>query len=178
MGMIATASHSFRVDSLNVSSARSFVIDAEQASLPQPVYQYPFLQLAETTLAVNLSGMALHLIDLTELHCDRKIASPRIIQQPAEAIKKARLKINHARQSFFEIVDQSWKSILEERSNPLQLLTQVSEVSNSLVQTSRTIVNTLFPFCGLTVADKSHPINKIWRDFHTASQHSLFRNSL
>src|SRR5215831_8459595 len=58
IGMIATASHSFRVDDLDVPRNRCFQIDSANCFLDLPIYKYPFLQFAETTLAVNNSGMA------------------------------------------------------------------------------------------------------------------------
>ena len=56
MGMAATGSHAFEVRQVAVPAVRRFHIEARRATLPDLVYQYPFLQLAEATLAVNLSG--------------------------------------------------------------------------------------------------------------------------
>lgn len=52
IGMIATASHSFEVKQLWVPEERVFTIDREQRFHHHPVYRFPFLQFAETTLAV------------------------------------------------------------------------------------------------------------------------------
>src|SRR5687767_13594260 len=57
MGMIATGSHSIEIKNAIVPFDRTFIIKPEHATLKGPIFQYPFLQLAETTLAVNLSGM-------------------------------------------------------------------------------------------------------------------------
>ncbi len=66
IGMIATASHSFEVRNQKLPANRRFTIDGAHAHLSQPIYRYPFLQLAETTLAVNSSGMAARFIGLYE----------------------------------------------------------------------------------------------------------------
>ena len=66
MGLKATASHSFEVKDLTVGKERMFIIDAEHCTVQQPLFQYPFLQLAETTIAVNSLGMAEHFLD--EVH--------------------------------------------------------------------------------------------------------------
>jgi alkylation response protein AidB-like acyl-CoA dehydrogenase len=66
MGMVATGSHSFQVKNLEVPADRSFKIDAGYTTVDGELYKYPFLQLAYATLAVNLSGMAIHFTDLCE----------------------------------------------------------------------------------------------------------------
>ncbi|MEJ0030208.1 MAG: hypothetical protein WDO15_07490 [Bacteroidota bacterium] len=95
--------------------------------------RYPFLQLAETTLAVNLSGMALRFIELSGIKTN-----------PLDSYRK----------NFFEHPG--------------------SETSHALVKASRDIVNEIYPSLGLSAADKSTEINRVWRNFHTAAQHSLF----
>ncbi len=64
--MIATASYSFEVKKLRIGKDRCFEINNKKALLSHPVYQYPFLQFAEATLAVNSSGMGMCFLDLCE----------------------------------------------------------------------------------------------------------------
>ena len=64
MGMIATGSHTIEIKNIFVPFDRTFIIQPAHATLKDPIFQYPFLQLAETTLAVNLSGMAYRFFDL------------------------------------------------------------------------------------------------------------------
>lgn len=63
-GMIATASHSFSVSNVTVPKDRCFMIHPSAAKLNDPVYRYPFLQLAETTLVANVSGMTIRFLEL------------------------------------------------------------------------------------------------------------------
>ncbi len=67
MGMIATGSHDFEVKPILLDHNRCFTIDREHAVIKRTLYQFPFLQLAEVTLAANLSGMAVRFLDLTKL---------------------------------------------------------------------------------------------------------------
>lgn len=134
MGMVATGSNSFDVKDQLVGTERQFIIRPENAVLKDDIYQYPFLQLAETTLAVNISGMALRFIELSGT--------------PTNPLDQYRKK-------FFDHPD--------------------SESSHALVKASREIVNTLYSQLGLGAADKDTEVNRIWRDLHTAAQHSLFQ---
>jgi alkylation response protein AidB-like acyl-CoA dehydrogenase len=122
MGMIATGSHSFEVKDQVVAKDRMFLIARE-----------PFLELADTTLAVNISGMALRFIELSGSKAGT---------------------LDHYREKFFLRPDR--------------------EASLALVKTSRDIVNDLYWQCGLSAANKDTEINRVWRNFHTAAQHSLF----
>jgi alkylation response protein AidB-like acyl-CoA dehydrogenase len=156
MGMVATASHSFDIESLQVPSQRRFIIEPSRAVLPDIVYQYPFLQLAETTLAVNLSGLASRFIDLCES-------------------TYARQTLDSYRRALFNTVDMSWQMLADKSSISETVLLDVSKVSHDLVRISRDIINWLNPLQGLKAADKTTEINRVWRNFHTAAQHSLFK---
>lgn len=166
MGMIATGSHSFEVNHLQVPHNRAFIIDAQHAVLNDPIYKYPFLQLAETTLAVNISGMAIRFIDLAE-----EINNSGLQAQTIQDIKQ---ELQVLRQSFYNHAEESWSKLIAENKIPESDLTSVSDVSHTLVQSSRAIVNTLYPLCGLRAAAVDSEINRVWRNFHTAGQHALF----
>lgn len=51
---------------------------------------------------------------------------------------------------------------------------RLREASQALVQAARRAVGDIYPYCGLRAAQQDSDINRVWRDFHTASQHALF----
>jgi alkylation response protein AidB-like acyl-CoA dehydrogenase len=169
MGMVATGSHSFEIRDLPVLPARSFSIDPARATLPHPVYQFPFLQLAETTLAVNSSGMAIRFIDLCQTLFEQKA------KQNTKELHHARRKMNELRQVFFAAASAAWETLIINRRIPDLLLAEISEVSRLLAHTSRHLVTELYPMCGLEAANRLTEINRVWRNIHTAGQHALFR---
>lgn len=177
MGMIATGSHAFEVRNVAVPANRCFTIAPEHAQLPGPIYQYPFLQLAETTLAVNLSGMAIRFTDLCEALGQRK-AQDRPTSCLLQLAADAQRQLNQQRQLFYEAAIASWETLLQKETIPDPLLEQVSAASKALVRHCRQWVNTLFPYCGLEAVDKKGELNRIWRNFHTAGQHALFSPEL
>jgi alkylation response protein AidB-like acyl-CoA dehydrogenase len=147
MGIIGTGSHSLEVKDQFVPSDRCFVIDASHTKLADDIYQYPFLQLAETTLAVNISGLASRFLDLAS---------------EFTSTNEARKNLDERRLTFF---------------NSIEDLSNISSLSHQLVRTSRDVVNLLYPLCGLRAADVSTEINRVWRNLHTAAQHAMFRIS-
>jgi indole-3-acetate monooxygenase len=169
MGMIATGSHSFEVNNVSVPSDRAFVIRPDQATSDNIIFQHPFLQLAETTLAVNISGMAFRFVELCETLLSKKHS-----HYFSEKIADIQFKLNETRDEFYEKCDNAWSVLREGRCIPDFTLHEVSRLSHQLVDASRAAVNALYAMCGLGAADTRTEINRVWRNFHTAAQHSLF----
>jgi len=173
IGMIATGSDAYEINDVYVDSNRCFKIDAGAAVIEALLYQYPFFQLAEATLAANLSGMAVHFIDLCEHAFKNKATNIRRVNAANvkvmdDALQTAAALLNQARAAFFEAVDASWQQPEDEN-----LLKAVSHASRVLAKVSRECVDELFPYCGLTAASPDTEINRVWRDLHTAGQHAL-----
>ncbi|MET0637994.1 MAG: acyl-CoA dehydrogenase [Chitinophagaceae bacterium] len=167
MGMVATGSYSFEVSKLQVGKERCFEINNQSAFLQLPVYQYPFLQFAEATLAVNSSGMAIGFLDL----CEQVITAGAGYTYPS--VTDARERLQQARQLFYEAVQSSWKELELRNSVAVEILHQVSRTSRALAAIARQVVDELYPFCGMIAADPASEINRVWRNLHTASQHNL-----
>jgi len=171
MGMVATGSHSFKIENLRVNKERSFKIDPGFATTKQRLYQYPFLQLAEATLAANIAGMAIHFIDLAEIIIEQRIALHKytLLQKNLllDKLNSIKADLDTLRNAFYDAVDASWQ---KDDEGSLQ---QVSKLSRQLARQARIYADDLYPYCGLQAASPDTEINRVWRDLHTASQHSL-----
>ena len=172
MGMVATGSHTFYVQNLYLPPTRSFEIDARNARITLPVYQYPFYQLAEVTLAVNFSGMAQQFIDVCgEIFSRRSHAGKTTPwDQHADAVRM----LLQTRTDFYDAVVASWSYCSRMTPIPDVVLREVSNTSRALYKTSLTLVSKLYPFAGMAAADPRTEINRVWRNLFTASQHTLF----
>ena len=173
IGMIATGSDAYRVNNLYVRNSRCFKIEADAAMINSPLYTYPFMQLAEATLAANLAGMAVNFIDLCGPAFQNKATNLRRVNQAniavmEEALLSATTLLDQSRLSFFEAVEASWQQPANE-----VLLKDVSINSRVLAKIARECVDELYPYCGLLAASPDTEINRVWRDIHTASQHAL-----
>ena len=177
LGLHATAGFSFSVKDLPVPFTRAFIIDPANAVLKNPVYTYPFLQLAETTIAANLAGMCHYFIDLAEEIFINKITSNErskaIRNKGLELINLALVEMEEMRKNFYEALDRSW--ILHTSTNQITTceLSEVSEKSKLLAKNCRKLVNDIYPYCGMDAAKTDTAINQVWRNINTASQHSL-----
>ncbi|MBS7566655.1 acyl-CoA dehydrogenase [Mucilaginibacter sp. Bleaf8] len=177
VGMMGTGSHAFNIHNVEVNTNRSFKIAANAAVVDAPLYQYPFLQLAEATLAANLSGMAMHFVDLCEDVFQQKLQQPKLtgMQKTVlqDTLRDVKDNLQAMRDSFYQAVDASWQALPDQQLNEDSLLKAVSRTSRLLAQLSRESVDLLYPYCGLQAASPDTEINQVWRDLHTASQHSL-----
>jgi len=171
VGMMGTGSDAFRVTDLEINADCCFKIDPKAAVVEGSLYQYPFLQLAEATLAANISGIAIHFMDLCAEIFKEKLGQDKYSDAQKNILKETLTRLQDeleiARSEFYKAVDRSWN-----RDND-QALDSVSSTSRKLAKTARECVDQLYPYCGLQAANPESEINKTWRDIHTASQHSL-----
>ncbi|MDB5025240.1 MAG: Acyl-CoA dehydrogenase [Mucilaginibacter sp.] len=177
IGMVATGSDAFEIKNLAVESSRQFKIDPLAAVVSGRLYQYPFLQLAEATLAVNLSGIAIHFMDLCEDVFNEKMKQPRLTSEQKNflinELNRSKNDINLLRKDFYQAIDHSWIAMENDNAVSAGQLSGVSFTSRNLARLSRESVDRLYPLCGLIAASTATEINRAWRDLHTASQHAL-----
>jgi len=167
MGLVATGSHTFRVQDLWVPATRSFIIDAALSRLDHPVYHYPFLQFAEATLGVNYCGMSLQFLAL---------AGNILLSNKNSALHRlhhaATTKILAERERFYKAIEASMRQE-SSKTEESALMHQVSQACRALVTVCREAVAAVYPYCGMAGADTQTALNRVWRDLHTASQHAL-----
>jgi len=175
-GLVATGSHAFEVEDVDIPENRIFQIN-DNIQFENPIFYYPFLQLAETTLTVNNSGMALHFIELAEQYFFQRTGIKRYSEEQIVFFQNELIRLKSdfytIRELFFTAVEQSWDQLINQQKIDQSLLDKISKYSRQLSHTSRKTVDTLYPYCGLEAAKKESELNRVWRDIHTASQHSL-----
>ncbi|WP_373552294.1 acyl-CoA dehydrogenase [Haliscomenobacter sp.] len=177
MGMIATGSHAFQVENLWVPLNRCFDINPAKAQLPDLVYQYPFLQFAEATLAVNILGISLHLQELIAVAFWKRDAYREYSEKQRSyfqrVFEKQNDKVKDLKRSFYDSIEASWSELEINRKITPSTLKKISQLSRKLTQVCRETNAKLYPFAGLEAAKSHSEINRVWRDFNTVSQHAL-----
>lgn len=177
MGMIATGSHAFEVKAKTIPLNRSFEVLPEQTTLPDPVFKYPFLQLAEATLVANILGITLHFIDLVDdcfwIRNEKRKYDTLHLNHYKELRANALQDILNLKMEFYHIIEKSWEQLVAKHKIAEDTLTSISEISRSLAATCRESSSKLHPFAGLEAAKRHTEINRVWRDMNTVSQHAL-----
>jgi hypothetical protein len=76
---------------------------------------------------------------------------------------------------MYALLDQAWAQAEGKDGSVDEALdAQLRQASMALVLAARKAVGEIYPYCGLRAAQEDSEINRVWRDFHTASQHALF----
>lgn len=169
IGLVATASHSFEVKNLKVDKSRTFDSN-EPPVVTNGLYHFPFMQLAECTLAANMLGMGQHFMELIYPMIREKYANDATANDKYEVMSN---KLQTARQKLYYGVDMAWQVCNANKDVSQSMLYKVSAASYNCISVVKDCVSMLFPYSGLRGADKATELNRVWRDIQTAGQHSL-----
>lgn len=161
LGLRATSSQDMVVREAFVPAERSFSLDHPFPHATGALYHYPFLQQAEAVLSVTLLGMTRHFLDLFAERILPRFAAKDRWEAAGETLAEGRV-------AFYETVSASW-------ANPADpaLLYAVGEVARSVAATALRCTDELYPYGGMEMMRMGADINRVWRDIHTASQHTL-----
>jgi alkylation response protein AidB-like acyl-CoA dehydrogenase len=179
MGLRATASDAYRVRGAWVPADHGFVIDPACAREEGPLYRFPFLAFAYVTLAANVAGMGAHFVALaraaTEGRRDRFGDGGALMDAPGvrvrfDAVDAGLLDV---RGRFYALLDETWSRVVAGAPVDTSQADALQAVAQEWVDATRRAVDALYPYCGLQAAREDSLLNRVWRDFHTASQHAL-----
>jgi alkylation response protein AidB-like acyl-CoA dehydrogenase len=178
VGMRASASHSYRIDGQWLHRDHGFTISPATATAEGPLYRFPFYSLAFVTLAANMAGMAAHFLQLARPAISRgkhSMTGLPLLEAPGVAALLAAREhaFTAARAQFYAALDRAWARVAAGAQLGAADVAGLQAASLALVAVSRQAVDELYPCCGLYAAHEASDINRVWRDFHTASQHSL-----
>jgi alkylation response protein AidB-like acyl-CoA dehydrogenase len=180
IGLRATASHAYRVLDRWVHADHGFEIDPARAKEQGPLYRFPFLAFAFVTLAANVAGMAHHFVELAGeciAHRRNRFSGhgEPLIEVPAvrALLDGTRASLEEVRGRFYARLDATWAQVAAGAPVSIDDAAQMQALAMAWVTASRRAMDVLYPYCGLYAAREDAPINRVWRDFHTASQHAL-----
>lgn len=175
IGLRATTSCAFSVQDVAVSADHAFIIDTACATAQGPLYRFPFMALAFVTLSACVLGMARHFVALAQPFTQRHIPFLEGPSQASQALwQSGHDAIEQLRGVFYAELDQAWATVQQGAPLDSGMETRLVQISQALVKQCRDTVDQLYPCCGLHAADPRTDINRVWRDFHTASQHALW----
>lgn len=160
MGLKATATHSFKLQEVLVPKTHAFLYNTFY--LPQPIFKIPFTVFADVTLFANYLGMATHFYDEAS-----NIVSKEHTQQLQTVLQQS----NQQLYTFANTIDaytNNQTPITETYINTIHTTT-----SNLVTQLTTAII-TLYPKLGIKACSEPHMLNRIFRDYFTATQHHNF----
>ena len=175
IGLRATTSCAFSLQQVRVSGDHAFVIDTAHATASGPLYRFPFMALAFVTLSACVLGMARHFLALAKPFTHRRIPLLDGPSAPSQALwQTSHDALDTHRSGFYAALDQAWQMSVKGQPMDSDQEARLVDICLALVRQCREAVDGLYPCCGLQAADPRTEINRVWRDFHTASQHALW----
>jgi len=129
---------------------------------PQDIFKIPFSVFADLTLWVNYLGMAEHFLEeasaIKSVNTSKKLAESldlhgQKIIKSAEIIEDKIAKGEGVTEDLIEEIHNSASSSVE-------------DISQKIIE--------IYPYLGIKASQTNHPLNQIFRDYFTATQHHIF----
>ncbi|MBM1104990.1 acyl-CoA dehydrogenase [Aurantibacter crassamenti] len=160
MGLVATVTHSFEVNDVKIDRKYSFQYN--EVYLSQPIFKIPFSLFVDITLWVNYLGMVEHFLEESQ---------PFLSDKKLQSLKTA---ISYANQKIFHFSEEIENTIQEQKCFTKEYMQKVHSCAvDSVSDFSRALIE-VYPNLGIKACRKEHPLNQIFRDYFTATQHHVF----
>lgn len=160
MGLKATVTHSFEVKNVWAHEASSFIYN--EFYLPQAIFKIHFALFADMTLWANYVGMAQHFLELVLPLTTENQRAPM-----ADLVQNTTTRIKDLAR---EIEEKTVLSIPMEEAFRDKVH---REAAASVAQMTHEMIS-LFPYLGVKASRENEPLNQVFKDFFTATQHHIF----
>ncbi|WP_373231883.1 acyl-CoA dehydrogenase [Cohnella sp.] len=176
-GLKATESHSISVKKAFVPTERTFNI----MSVPHyddPIFRYPFLPFAQTSFTAVCLGICRHFLEEARSFAALRQEEwtqtrPLRIAALLHILEEQEAYFEAAASRFYETVERTWADFVSSGQLPEQDEREVGRCSQEAASVSLSCAHAIFPQLGMAALMEDSLINRIWRDLHTVTQHSV-----
>lgn len=177
-GLKGTSSHTIRVTDQFVPHERMFSVFENQNSHGDFVHTFPFMMFSEASFAAISLGIGKHYLEEVHVFLEKNKANWKKGSHDWYTFLKDKLHAEEARwkianDHFHDIVESSWKQHMEGENLSEELHQQFSTIAKRSATTAVYCANNLFRYIGMQAVMEQHTLNQIWRDLHTAAQHTF-----
>jgi len=181
-GMKATSSHTIHVEGAFVPAAYRFDVTGPHFHFDHPVYHYPFVPFAAANIATTAIGVAKHFFEAAREHVESKKAAwkkegSNRYDHVNKVLEENEARFQKERRKFYQAVEKSWDAHLTGGSLDDKDMEIISTRSKIVADAAVSGVQKLYRYLGMDIVTESHPLNRIYRDLMTASQHGLLVDS-
>jgi indole-3-acetate monooxygenase len=176
-GLKATDSHSIAVEEVYVPAERTFDIFSTPR-YADPIFRYPFVPFAQTSFAAVCIGLCHHFLEEARSFAaarqdDWGAAQPKRLTTLVRMLDEKQLAFKETAERFYDTVDRSWAVFTE--SNSMSELDQeeVGRCSQEAARTALECAHAIFPLLGMAALMEDNLLNRIYRDLHTVTQHTM-----
>jgi indole-3-acetate monooxygenase len=178
-GLRGTGSHDIEVRDLRIPEAHTAAPMLDPAAHSGGLWELGFFPL----LAVLMSGFPLGvarraLDELTTLApTKRRGASPTTIAEDSRVqydLGRAEAAVQSARSFVYDVIGDTWDTITAGATPTPEQLGRITLASQQAMLAALTAVDVAFGHAGAGIVYSGHPLERCFRDLHTANQHIAF----
>ncbi len=178
-GLRGTGSHDLRVDKVFVPARMtgSIAIPAGPRPVrPSTLARFPFMTLIgiaqSPPVCLGIARRAIDEFRALALNKERPFAARLSEQvQAQEGLARAEALLRSARCYWYAEVEHLWTAVTQGAPLSPEDCTAARLASLTAVENSATAVDGLYRLAGSTAIFQSSPLERCWRDVHTAAQH-------
>jgi alkylation response protein AidB-like acyl-CoA dehydrogenase len=182
MGLCGTGSHHLTLSGVQVPPEQIAAPFFEPARHDGPLWKIPLVTLAAMFLAAVPLGIARRALDEFTAVAVRKVRGPaaQSIGHDADAqcqLARAEAALASARSFLFDTIASVWATACQGDEPSLHQRALILLAANQTVRAATEAVDRLFRLAGAEAVFTHHPLQRCFRDIHTAGQHILFSSS-
>ena len=181
-GLRGSGSNDFTVTDLWVPAERAVVTTASSAYADEPIYRFPPFGVLGPPIGAIAMGMARASLDEVATVAQTKMpnGSRRTLANRPKVhfdFAQAETQLRAARAYFYEAIDSVWAKALIGPTS-LEDRVAVRTANNHALNTSVDVIDRMYTIVGGTSVYETSPLQRHFRDVHTASQHMMVADSV
>jgi alkylation response protein AidB-like acyl-CoA dehydrogenase len=175
LGLRGTGSHDAVADEVFVPAARVFSL-FDGPVLDRPLYRFPVFGFFALSIAAAALGNARGAIEELVVLASGKVGqgSTRTLAERAPtqaAVAEAEASLRASRAAYYEAIEAAWGAAQEDERVSVDLRNGLRLAATHAVRTSADVVRTMFDLGGGTAIYDDSPLQRRFRDAHTATAH-------
>ena len=181
-GLRGSGSNDFSVTDLWVPAERAIVTTASSAFADEPIYRFPPFGVLGPPIGAIAMGMARASLDEVATVAKTKMpngSSRTLANRPKVHFDfaQAETQLRAARAYFYEAIDSVWAKALVGPTT-LEDRLAVRTANNHALNSSVDVIDRMYSIVGGTSVYETSPLQRHFRDVHTASQHMMVADSV
>jgi indole-3-acetate monooxygenase len=175
LGLRGTGSHDSVAEDLFVPAARVFSL-FEGPALDRPLYRFPIFGYFALSIGAAALGAARGALDEFAALAAHKVGlgSTRTLAQRSAthaAVAEAKSSLRAARALYYEAIEAAWDAAQESAPVSVTHRNELRLAATHAVRTAADLVRSLYDLAGGTAIYDDSPLQRRFRDVHTATAH-------
>lgn len=177
-GLKGTGSHTIQVKEAFIPLDRTFNLMTHQNDYKDLVHRFPFVQFSQSSFAAVCLGIGQSFFEEARKLVDRNKGrwtddETDKYELISNLIEKEFTRLSDIEQSFYTTLDSLWQTHKQGLILEAHDLQDFSRICQEVAAITIDSANVLVRHFGMEAVKESSTLNRIWRNLHTAGQHTF-----